>query len=240
MGRLLDDARLIASRDPAAKSTLEVILLYPGFHALVYHKFAHWFYKKKRFFIARFLSQFARHFTGIEIHPGAKIGRGLFIDHGMGVVIGESAEIGDNCTIYHGVTLGGTGKDKGAKRHPTIGNNVLIGAGAKVLGPFKNGDNSTIGANTFVAFEVEPYSTVVGVKGRIVKKGNQRVVASPSETLDQIHMPDPISQDICRLESRIQHFEQQCCVTNDNSICHKRGNEGQKNSDKLQKDSESK
>ncbi len=134
---LMYDARSIASRDPAAKSTLEVILLYPGFHALVYHRIAHWFYKKKRFFIARFISQFARHFTGIEIHPGAKIGSGLFIDHGMGVVIGESAEIGDNCTIYHGVTLGGTGKDKGRKRHPTVGNNVLIGAGAKVLGPFK-------------------------------------------------------------------------------------------------------
>ncbi len=224
MGKLLDDARLIAGRDPAAKSTLEVILLYPGFHALVYHKVAHWFYKKKRFFIARFISQFARHFTGIEIHPGAKIGRGLFIDHGMGVVIGESAEIGDNCTIYHGVTLGGTGKDKGAKRHPTVGNNVLIGAGAKVLGPFRIGDNSTIGANTFVAFEVEPYSTVVGVKGRIVKKGTQRVV-SPSESLDQIHMPDPISQEFCRLESRLQHVEQQCCKTGEDSSCRKKKTE---------------
>ncbi len=217
MGKLLDDARLIARRDPAAKSTLEVILLYPGFHALVYHKAAHWFYRKRRFFTARFISQFARHFTGIEIHPGAKIGKGLFIDHGMGVVIGESAEIGDYCTIYHGVTLGGTGKDKGAKRHPTVGNNVLIGAGAKVLGPFTIGDNSTIGANTFVAFEVEPYSTVVGVKGRTVKKGSQRII-SPSESLDQIHMPDPISQEICRLESRIQHVEQQCCKTGDDGL----------------------
>ncbi len=217
MGKLLDDARLIASRDPAAKSTLEVILLYPGFHALVYHKAAHWLYRKKRFFTARFISQFARHFTGIEIHPGAKIGKGLFIDHGMGVVIGESAEIGDYCTIYHGVTLGGTGKDKGAKRHPTVGNNVLIGAGAKVLGPFKIGDNSTIGANTFVSFEVEPYSTVVGVKGRTVKKGNKRVI-SPSESLDQIHMPDPISQEICRLESRLQHVERQCFKTGDKGL----------------------
>lgn len=224
MGKLLDDARLIASRDPAAKSTLEVILLYPGFHALVYHKAAHWFYRKKRFFIARSISQFARHFTGIEIHPGAKIGKGLFIDHGMGVVIGESAEIGDNCTIYHGVTLGGTGKDKGAKRHPTVGNNVLIGAGAKVLGPFKIGDNSTIGANTFVSFEVEPYSTVVGVKGRTVKKGNQRV-SVPSESLDQIHMPDPISQEMCRLESRIQNVEQQCRITEVNGLCAKRNKE---------------
>ena len=210
---LINDARLIASRDPAAKSTLEVVLLYPGFHALIYHRMAHWFYNKKMFFIARFISQFGRHFTGIEIHPGAKIGRGLFIDHGMGVVIGQSAEIGDNCTIYHGVTLGGTGKDKGAKRHPTVGNNVLIGAGAKVLGPCIIGDNSAIGANTFVSFDVEPYSTVVGVKGRTVKKRNQRV-DSPSEALDQIHMPDPISQEICRITTRLQHMEEQCIGKN--------------------------
>ncbi len=207
---LMYDAKSIASRDPAAKSTLEVVLLYPGFHALVYHRVAHWFYKKKRFFIARFISQFGRHFTGIEIHPGAKIGSGLFIDHGMGVVIGESAEIGDNCTIYHGVTLGGTGKDKGRKRHPTVGNNVLIGAGAKVLGPFNIGDNSTIGANTFVSFEVEPYSTVVGVKGRTVKKAGMRVDC-PSESLDQIHMPDPLSQEICKLANRLQNFENKMC-----------------------------
>ena len=203
---LMYDAKSIASRDPAAKSTLEVVLLYPGFHALVYHRMAHWFYKKKMFFMARFISQFGRHFTGIEIHPGAKIGTGLFIDHGMGVVIGESAEIGDNCTIYHGVTLGGTCKDKGRKRHPTVGNNVLIGAGAKVLGPFKIGDNSTIGANTFVSFEVEPFSTVVGVKGRTVKKAGRRIDC-PSESLDQIHMPDPLSQEICKLAARLQHCE---------------------------------
>ncbi len=235
MGKLLNDARLIARRDPAAKSTLEVVLLYPGFHALVYHRAAHWFYKKKLFFIARFISQFARHFTGIEIHPGAKIGNGLFIDHGMGVVIGESAEIGDNCTIYHGVTLGGTGKDKGSKRHPTVGDNVLIGAGAKVLGPFKIGDNSTIGANTFVAFEVEPFSTVVGVKGRIVKIGNRRVVVSPSESLDQIHMPDPISQEMCRLESRLQHVEKQCCKTTDDGLCTKVNSATAKEEDSLTK-----
>lgn len=217
---LLSDARSIASRDPAAKSTLEVILLYPGFHALVYHRISHWFYKKRLFFIARAVSQIARFFTGIEIHPGAKIGSGLFIDHGMGVVIGQSAEIGDNCTIYHGVTLGGTGKDKGAKRHPTVGNNVLIGAGAKVLGPFKIGDNSTIGANTFVSFEIEPYSTVVGVKGRTVKKGNKRIDLPdvPSESLDQIHMPDPISQELCRLATRIQHLEDQL-VGKNNGPC---------------------
>ena len=203
---LIADAKLIASRDPAAKSTVEVVLLYPGFHALFYHRMAHWFYKKKRFFIARAISQFGRHLTGIEIHPGAEIGSGLFIDHGMGVVIGESAVIGDNCTIYHGVTLGGTGKEKGKKRHPTIGNNVLIGSGAKVLGPCHIGDNSLIGANTFVSFDVEPYSTVVGAKGRIVKKRNERV-GCPSEALDQIHMPDPISQEICRITTRIQNIE---------------------------------
>lgn len=205
---LISDARLIASRDPAAKSTLEVVLLYPGFHSLVYHRIAHWFYKKRRFLIARFISQFGRHFTGIEIHPGAVIGNGLFIDHGMGIVIGESAVIGNNCTIYHGVTLGGTGKEKGKKRHPTIGNNVLIGAGAKVLGPCTIGDNSAIGANTFVSFDVEPFSTVVGAKGRIVKRRNERV-GSPSESLDQIHMPDPISQEICRITTRVQHIEDQ-------------------------------
>lgn len=213
---LIADARLIASRDPAAKSVIEVVLLYPGFHALIYHRMANWFYKKKRFFIARFISQFGRHFTGIEIHPGAQIGAGLFIDHGMGVVIGESAVIGDNCTIYHGVTLGGTGKEKGKKRHPTIGDNVLIGSGAKVLGPCKIGDNSLIGANTFVSFDVEPYSTVVGAKGRIVKKRNQRV-GCPSEALDQIHMPDPISQEICRIETRIQHIEDYVSGQNEGS-----------------------
>lgn len=202
---LLNDARSIAQRDPAAKSTLEVVLLYPGFHALIYHRISHWFYKKRLLFIARLISQVGRFFTGIEIHPGAKIGNGLFIDHGMGVVIGETAEVGDNCTIYHGVTLGGNGREKGKKRHPTIGNNVLIGSGAKVLGPFTVEDNATIGANTFVSSDVEENSTVVGVKGRIVKKGNIRVRAS--EELDQIHMPDPVSQEICRLLARIEHLE---------------------------------
>ena len=145
----LEDARSIRDRDPAARTTLEVVLLYQGFHALFYHRQAHWLYQHKHFFLARALSQFARHMTGIEIHPGAKIGKRLFIDHGMGIVIGETAEIGDDCTIYHGVTLGGTGHDTG-KRHPTIGNNVLISTGAKVLGPFKVGDNSRIGANAVV------------------------------------------------------------------------------------------
>jgi len=202
--QLIDDAKSIAQRDPAAKSVLEVILLYPGFHALVYHRIAHWLYKRKLFFLARFVSQFSRSVTGIEIHPGAVIGKGLFIDHGMGVVIGETAEIGDNCTIYHGVTLGGTGKDKG-KRHPTIGNNVLISTGAKILGPFKVGDNSRIGANAVVLREVEPDTTVVGVPGRAVKKGHAKI--APSIELDQIHIPDPVAQELCKLLKRIESLE---------------------------------
>jgi serine O-acetyltransferase len=201
----LNDARSIAGRDPAAKSVMEVILLYPGFHALVVHRFAHWFFSKKMFFIARLLSQASRFFSGIEIHPGAVIGKGLFIDHGMGVVIGETAEIGDDCTIYHGVTLGGTGKDKG-KRHPTIGNNVLISTGAKILGPFKVGDNSRIGANAVVLSEVEPNTTVVGVPGRAVKRGNVKL--APSIELDQIHTPDPVSQELCKLVMRIEKLEE--------------------------------
>jgi serine O-acetyltransferase len=202
---LLYDARSIAKRDPAAKSTLEVILLYPGFHAIIYHKLSHWFYNKGLFFIARMFSQMGRFFTGIEIHPGAKIGRGLFIDHGMGIVIGETAEVGDNCTIYHGVTLGGTGKDTG-KRHPTIGNNVLISSGAKILGPFKVGDNSRIGANSVVLNEVEPNTTVIGVPGRAVRRGAIRI--APSVELDQIHTPDPVAQELCKLLARIENMEE--------------------------------
>ncbi len=201
---LLEDARSIAKRDPAAKSTFEVIMLYSGFHALVFYRLSHWLYTKKRFFLARFVSQTGRFFTGVEIHPGAKIGKGLFIDHGMGIVVGETAEIGDNCTIYHGATLGGTGKDTG-KRHPTIGNNVLISAGAKILGPFKVGDNSRIGANAVILNEVEPNATVVGVPGRVVKIGNAKVV--PSLELDQVHTGDPVSQELCRLLARIERME---------------------------------
>jgi serine O-acetyltransferase len=201
---LIHDAKSICERDPAAKNILEVVFLYSGFHAIIFHRIAHWFYKRKLFFIARFVSQFSRFFTGIEIHPGAKIGRGLFIDHGMGVVIGETAEVGDYCTIYHGVTLGGTGKDTG-KRHPTIGNNVLISSGVKILGPFKVGDNSRIGANAVVLREVEPNTTVVGVPGRPVRKGNVRI--APSFDLDQIHIGDPVAQELCRLLARIETLE---------------------------------
>lgn len=200
---LLSDARLMAEKDPAAKSTLEVILLYSGFHALVWHRLAHFFYKNKLFFLARFVSQFNRFMTGVEIHPGAEIGDGLFIDHGMGIVIGETAEIGDNCTIYHGVTLGGTGKDKG-KRHPTLGNNVLVGAGAKILGPFKVGDNSMVGANSVVLEEIPPDTTVVGVPGRPVRRNNVRV---PSTDLDQIHWPETDIAEQCSLNQVVQALD---------------------------------
>ena len=206
---LLYDARSIAKRDPAAKSVLSVIFLYPGFHALIWHRFSHRFYLWKRFFIARGISQMGRFFTGVEIHPGAKIGNGLFIDHGTGVVIGETAEVGNNCTIYHEVTLGGTGKDQG-KRHPTVGNNVLIGAGAKLLGPFSVGDNAMIGAGAVVLDEVEANTTVAGIKARLVKRLKRKAGEADciqSEELDQIHMPDPIALEICKLTNRIEHLE---------------------------------
>lgn len=202
--QMIRDAKAIAHRDPAAKNVFEVMLLYPGFHAVVHHRWAHWCYVHKMFFLARLISQLSRFFTGIEIHPGAKIGGGLFIDHGMGVVIGETAEVGDNCTIYHGVTLGGTGKDKG-KRHPTIGNNVLIGTGAKILGPFKVGDNARIAANAVVLQEVEEDTTVSGVPAHAVRRGKTRII--PSEDLDQIHIPDFVAQEFCKLQVKLERLE---------------------------------
>lgn len=164
------DAKNIKEKDPAAKNILEVIILYQGFHILVYHRIAHFLYKKKIYFLARLISQIGRFFTGIEIHPGAKIGKRLFIDHGMGIVIGETAEVGNDCTIYHGVTLGGTGKDK-HKRHPTVGNNVMIGAGAKIIGAINIGDNVKIGAGAVVLKDIEANTTAVGVPiNRIIKR----------------------------------------------------------------------
>ena len=207
MFHLTETLSAYQARDPAARSKLEVFLLYPGVHATMYHQAAHFCYCHKMKFLARTISQWSRFWTGIEIHPGAKIGRRLVIDHGMGIVIGETAEIGDDCTIYHGVTLGGTGKDTG-KRHPTIGNNVLISTGAKVLGPFKVGDNSRIGANAVVLQEVPPDSTVVGIKARVVKIAGQRIGPSPAYTLDQINLPDPLAQELCRLQSRVYANEQ--------------------------------
>lgn len=201
----------ILQRDPAARNYFEVIFLYPGLHAIVSHRYAHFFYKHKLFLLARIISQVSRMFTGIEIHPGAKIGKGLFIDHGMGIVIGETTEIGDNCTIYQNVTLGGTGKDKG-KRHPTIGNNVLIGCGAKVLGPFTVGDNAKIAANAVVLYEVPENSTAVGVPARIVRINNQKV---SSMDLDQIHIPDPTSQELCKINKHIHDIEEKLKSQND-------------------------
>lgn len=173
----------IIKNDPACKSKLEVILLYPGVHALIGHKISHTFYNKKRYFMARLVSQMTRSFTGIEIHPGAKIKGALFIDHGTGVVIGETAIIGDNVIIYHGVTLGGTGKETG-KRHPTIGNNVIIGAGSKILGSITIGDNVKIGANSVVLKDIKNDSTVVGEKAKVIKKDN--LPSSIRETFDKI------------------------------------------------------
>ena len=166
--QLYEDAKNIKEKDPACRNVLEAIILYPGFHAIFFHRIAHFFYTKRLYFIARLISQIARHLTGIEIHPGAKIGKRLLIDHGMGV-IGETATIGDDCTIYHNSTLGGTGKDK-YKRHPDIGNNVMVGSGAKVLGPIKIGNNVKIGANAVVLHDIPNNVTVVGVPERIVKK----------------------------------------------------------------------
>lgn len=203
---LYSDAKSIAKRDPAAKGVWQVVLLYPGFHILVYHRVAHWFYCIHLFFIARLISQLGRFFTGIEIHPGAKIGQGLFIDHGSGVVVGETAEIGNFCTLYHEVTLGGTGKDKG-KRHPTLGDNVLVGAGAKILGPFRVGDNAMIGANSVVLHEVPDSATVVGVPGKVVRQRGRTI--QHSVELDHANTPDPIEQEICMLLHRVSALERQ-------------------------------
>lgn len=205
VGYIKEQIRVIKERDPAIKSSMEV-LLYPSFYALIFHKIGHWFYKQHCFFIARLISQLARGLTGIEIHPGATIGKGLFIDHGMGVVIGETCEIGDNVTIYHGVTLGGTGKDHG-KRHPTIGNNVMISTGAKVLGPFKVGDNSRIAANAVVLQEIPEDSTVVGIPGKVVRIQGKRV--NPCVDLDQVKMPDPVKMEICSLKHTVEKLEEE-------------------------------
>ena len=200
---LFYDIQAVLDRDPAARNGLEVFLLYPGIHAVLWHRVAHFFYKAHMKFIARCISQITRFFTGIEIHPGATIGRGLLIDHGMGVVIGETAVIGDDCTIYQGVTLGGTGKESG-KRHPTLGNNVMVGSGAKVLGPFTVGDNSKIAAGAVVLNAVPAGSTCVGVPARIVRQDGRKV-----DALDQVSVPDPISQQMCTLSVHLSKLEKQ-------------------------------
>ncbi len=177
------------------------VFLYPSFHAILRYRLAHWFYVHKRYVLARWISQRALHKTGIEIHPGAKIGKGLFIDHGHGVVIGETTIIGDDVTIYQGVTLGGTGKEHG-KRHPTIGNNVMISAGAKVLGSFEVGDDAKIGAGSVVLRAVPPNATVVGIPGRVVR--GEAKAKHPQDALDQVHLPDPVRQEICKLIIRLE------------------------------------
>ncbi len=201
------DIKAIRDRDPAARNGAEVFFLYSGLHAVIYHRIAHWFFKHDMKFIARWVSQHARHKTGIEIHPGATIGKGLLIDHGMGVVIGETAVVGDNCTIYQGVTLGGTGKHTG-KRHPTIGNNVMVGSGAKVLGPFTVGDNAKIAAGAVVLDTVPENATAVGVPARIIYTGDAKKKTVCND-LDQIHIPDPVSQELCKLYRRIDNLEKQ-------------------------------
>ncbi len=190
---LSETVRAYMARDPAAKRAIEVLLLYPGVKATQSHKRAHWCYEHNLMLLARTISQISRHRTGIEIHPGAKIGKRLVIDHGMGIVIGETAEIGDDCLIYHGVTLGGTGKDSG-KRHPTIGNNVLIGTGAKVLGPFTVGDNSRIAANSVVLSEIPADSTAVGVPARVVKIAGEKV--DYASEVDQVSVADPVAEEL--------------------------------------------
>ncbi len=202
---LKEDIKVVFERDPAVRNTLEIFICYPGFHAVLLHRVSHALWNRKFYLFGRMTSHIARFLTGIEIHPGAKIGKGFFIDHGMGVVIGETAEIGDNCTLYHGVTLGGTSWAK-EKRHPTLGNNVVVGSGAKILGPFTVGDNSKIGSNSVVVKEVPPNSTVVGVPGRIVFSDGKKPEESKAD-LEHGTLPDPEAKAIACLFDQIRALE---------------------------------
>ena len=204
MSRLSETINAYKLRDPAARSSLEVFLLYPGIGAIISHRIAHFLYKHHLRFLARCVSQWNRFCTGIEIHPGAKIGRRLVIDHGMGIVIGETAELGDDVLLYQGVTLGGTGKDKG-KRHPTLGNNVLVGAGAKVLGPFTVGDNARIASGAVVLSEIPPNATAVGVPARVVRLAGEKV--DYASQVDQIHVTDPVSAELAAIWARLEALE---------------------------------
>ncbi len=204
------DIAAVRERDPAARSDIEVALLYSGFHAVIAHRAAHALHQKGYTLSARAISQAAKVITGIEIHPGATIGKNFVIDHGTGVVIGETAEIGDNCTLYQGVTLGGTGKDKG-KRHPTLGDNVMVGCGAKVLGPFKIGDNSKIAANAVVLTEIPANSTAVGIPAKVVRTAGKRV----NSDLDQINIPDPVAAEMNAMKARIEELEKILMVFRD-------------------------
>ena len=218
MTRLGETLRAYQARDPAARSRLEIFLLYPGVHAVIYHRIAHFFYRHRLRFIARCISQWSRCWTGIEIHPGAKIGRRLVMDHGMGIVIGETAEVGDDCLIYHGVTLGGTGKEQG-KRHPTIGSNVLISTGAKVLGPFKVGDNARIAANAVVLTEVPPNATAVGIPAQIVKIAGRST--HYADEVDQTSVKSPTQEKLASLSDRVEALEKLL------DECHIEGRRGQ-------------
>lgn len=204
MTRLGETLRAYQERDPAARSRLEIFLLYPGVHAVIYHRAAHWLYRRHLYFLARFVSQWSRFWTGIEIHPGAEIGRRLVIDHGMGIVIGETAEVGDDVLLYQGVTLGGTGKDQG-KRHPTIGDHVLIGSGAKVLGPFRVGNRARIAAGAVVLSEVPPDATAVGVPARVTRIAGEKV--DYAGRVDQIHVSDPVEKELQALRRRVEALE---------------------------------
>ncbi len=204
MTRLGETLRAYQARDPASRSRLEIFLLYPGVHAVIFHRVSHWLWRHHLRFLGRLNSQLGRHCTGIEIHPGATIGRRLVIDHGMGIVIGETAEIGDDCLIYHGVTLGGTGKDTG-KRHPTIGNNVMIACGAKVLGPFKVGNNARIAANAVVLQEVPADATAVGIPAKIVRIAGEK--PDYATNVDQINVTDPVQKELQALAQRLEALE---------------------------------
>ena len=202
--RLSETLAAYQARDPAARSKLEIFLLYPGVHAILFHRVSHWLYRHRLFFLARLNSQIARHITGIEIHPGARIGRRFVIDHGMGIVIGETTEIGDDVLLYHGVTLGGTGKDQG-KRHPTIGNGVMIACGAKVLGPFKVGYGARIASNAVVLSEIPAEATAVGVPARVVRIAGEKM--NYAADVDQIHITDPVQKELQAISSRLEWLE---------------------------------
>ena len=206
--RIKRDIKLIKEHDPAARNAIEILLTYPSLSAIRCYRIAHWFYERKMFTVARIISQRARSKTGIEIHPGAKIGKGLFIDHGMGVVIGETAIIGNDCLLYQGVTLGGTGKDKG-KRHPTLGDNVLVGAGAKVLGPFKVGSNVKIAANAVVLNAIPDNCTAVGVPARVVRRNGRKIEPCVTQEIDQVHIPDPVSLEMCRIRAEMDTMKKE-------------------------------
>lgn len=215
MSHLRETLGAYQARDPAARSKVEIFLLYPGVHALIYHRIAHWCYRRQLRFLARVVSQWSRFWTGIEIHPGAQIGRRFVIDHGMGIVIGETAEVGDDVLLYQGVTLGGTGKDKG-KRHPTIGNNVMIGSGAKILGPFTVGDGARIASNAVVLSAVPGNATAVGVPARIVRIGDAKMDFAGE--VDQISITDPIQKEMQALLSRVEFLEKYLDKLVDESI----------------------